>query len=200
LKGQPTFGGCNNRFPLLAEARKLQIEEGDEMRFRFNVMVNGFVLVSVAVQSATAEALAHADILNTQGEKIDEADIASTDQGFKVALKVLNLSPREQSIHIETAGKCENSAFTSAGGHFNPTPARYGAHNSGNPHLLLGDLRSLLVGNNDVGILNFAADSVTLGDGANSTIHERGASLLVHAKPDNLMSDSSGNCGDRIFC
>jgi len=170
------------------------------MRFRFNVMVNGFVLVSVAVQSATAEALAHADILNTQGEKIDEADIASTDQGFKVALKALNLSPREHGIHIQTAGMCENQAFTLAGGHSNPTSAHYGAHNSGNPHLHLGDLPGLMVGNNDVGILNFVADSVTHGDGANSIFHERGASLLVHAKPDNLMSDSSGNCGDRIVC
>ena len=170
------------------------------MRFRFNVMVNGFVLVSVAVQSATAEALAHADILNTQGEKIDEADIASTDKGFKVALKVLNLSPREHGVHIQTAGKFENPAFTSARGHFNPTSAHYGAHNSGNPHLHLGDLPSLVIGNNDVGILNFVAENVTHGDGANSIFRDRGVSLLDHAQPDNLTSDSSGNCGDRIVC
>jgi Cu-Zn family superoxide dismutase len=187
-------------FLILAEARKLQIEEGDEMRFRFNVMVNGFVLVSVAVQSATAEALAHADILNTQGEKIDEADIASTDQGFKVALKALNPSPREHGIQIQTAGKCENPALTSVGGHFNPASAHYCAHNSGNPDLLLGDLPSLVVGNNDIGILNFVADCFTHGDGADSTFHEKGASSLDHAKPDNLMPDSSGNCGDRIAC
>jgi Cu-Zn family superoxide dismutase len=150
-------------------------------------MVNGFVLVSVAVQSATADALAHADILNARGEKVDEADIGSTDQGFKVALKVLNLSPREHGIHIQTAGKREDPAFASASGHFNPTSAHYSAHNSGNHRL-------------HVDILNLVTDSVTLGDGANSIFHERGASLLVHAKPDNLMSDSSGNCGDRIVC
>jgi Cu-Zn family superoxide dismutase len=187
-------------FLLLVEEQKLQLKEGDEMRFRFNVVVNGFVLVSVAVQSATAEALAHADILNTRGEKIDEADIASTDEGFKVALKVLNLSPREHGFHIQPAGKGENPAFTSVGGHFNPTSVHYGAHNSGNPHLQLGDLPSLVVGNDDVGILNCVADSVTHGDGANSIFHERDASLLDHAKPDNLMSGSSGNCGDRIVC
>lgn len=170
------------------------------MRFRFNVMVNGFVVVSVAVQSATEEALAHADILNTRGEKIEEADIASTDEGFKVALKVLNLSPREHGIHIQTADKRENPAFTLAGGHSNSSSSHYVAHNSGNPHLHRGDLPGLVVGNNDVGVLNFVADSVTLGDGANSIFQERGASLRVYAKPDNLMSDLSGNCGDRIVC
>lgn len=135
---------------------------------RFNVVVNGFVLVSVAVQAATAEALAHADILNTRGEKIDEADITSTDQGFKVALKGVNLPPREHGIHIQPAGRCENQAFTSAGGHFIPTSTQYGAHHTGNAHLYLGDFQSLVVGNNDVGILKFAGEGVTLGDGANS--------------------------------
>ena len=171
------------------------------MRFRFNVMVNGFVLVSVAVQSATAETLAHADILNTRGEKIDEADIASTDQGFKVALKGLNLSPRPHGIPIQTADKCEDLAFTSAGGLFNPTSAHYGAHHTGKPHLHPGDLPSLIVGNNDVGILEFVADGVPLGDGANSMFHENGASsFLVPAKPDNRISCQSGNCPDRVVC
>ena len=170
------------------------------MRFRFNVMVNGFVLVSVAVQPATAEALAHADILNTRGEKIDEADISSTDQGFKVTARVLNVSLREQGIHIQTAGECENPAFTSAGGLLSPTSAHYGAHNTGNPQPHLGDLPGLVVGNKDVGILKLVADGVALGDGANSIFHETGASLLVHAKPDDLISDPSLNCGDRIVC
>ena len=72
------------------------------MRFRFNLLVNGFVLVSVAVQSATAEALAHAEILNGQGMKIGDADITSTDQGFKILVKAANLSPGEDSIHIHS--------------------------------------------------------------------------------------------------
>lgn len=167
------------------------------MRFRFNVMVNGFVLASVAVQSATAEALAHADILNTQGEKIDEADIASSDQGFKVALKVLNLSPREHSVDFQTAGRCQNPAITSTSGHINPTSAHNGAHNTGNPDLLLADLPSLVVGTNDFGIPELVADGVALGDGAHTIFHESGASLLVRAKP---MADPTGNCSDRIVC
>ena len=170
------------------------------MRFRFNVMVNGFVLVSVAVQSAAAEALAHADILNTRGEKIEEADIASTDQGFKVALRVLNLSPREDGIHIQTAGNGDIPAFPLAGGQFDPTSAHFGANNSDNPHLHLGDLPNLVVGNKDAGILNFGVESVTLGNDANSIFHERGATLLVRAESKNVMSDSSRNCGDRIVC
>ena len=44
------------------------------------------------------------------------------------------------------------------------------------------------------------ADGVTLEDGANSLFHEGGTSLVIHAKADDLMSDPSGNSGDRIAC
>ena len=43
-------------------------------------------------------------------------------------------------------------------------------------------------------------ESVTLDDGANSLFHEGGTALIIHAKPDDLMSDPSGNSGDRVAC
>jgi len=170
------------------------------MQFRLNLLINGFVLVSVAVQSATAQALAHAEILNGQGTKIGDANITSTDQGFKIAVKVANRSPVEHGIHNHTVGKCEGPVFTSGGGHFNPTSAHHSVHNAGEPHPHLGDLPNLVVGNNGTGSLTFIADCATLGDGANSLFHEVGASRVIHAKADDLMSDPSGNSGDRIAC
>ena len=170
------------------------------MRFRFNVLLNGFVVVSVAVRSATAQALAHADILNGQGTKIGDADITSNDQGFQIAVKGSNLSAGEQDIHTHTVGNCEHPAFTSATGRFNPTSAYHGAHHTGDPHPRLGDLRNLVVGNNGSGVLNLVANEVALGDGVNSLFHEGGSSLMIHAKPDHLMSDLSGTSGDRIAC
>jgi superoxide dismutase, Cu-Zn family len=42
--------------------------------------------------------------------------------------------------------------------------------------------------------------AVTLGDGSNSVFANGGTALVIHAKPDDLMSDPSGNAGDRIAC
>ncbi len=46
----------------------------------------------------------------------------------------------------------------------------------------------------------FTANGVTLDEGANSLFHDGGTSLVIHAKADDLMSDPSGNSGDRIAC
>jgi Cu-Zn family superoxide dismutase len=43
-------------------------------------------------------------------------------------------------------------------------------------------------------------NGVTLGDAANSLFHEGGTSIVIHAKADDLMSDPSGNSGDRMAC
>ena len=149
---------------------------------------------------AQAPKSAHADIVNGQGAKIGSAKITSTANGVKIAVSVSELTPGEHGIHIHTLGKCEGPAFTSAGGHFNPTSAHHGIHNTQDPHPHVGDLANLTVGKSGKGKADFTVEGATLGDGANSLFHESETSLVIHAKADDLMSDPSGNSGDRVAC
>jgi Cu-Zn family superoxide dismutase len=148
----------------------------------------------------TAPKSAHADITNGQGAKIGTAKLSSTKDGVKIAVSVAQLTPGMHGIHIHTVGKCEGPAFTTAGGHFNPTTAHHGANNTMDPHPHAGDLPNLTVGADGKGKLTFVDTAVTLGDGANSLFHDGGTSLVIHAKADDLMSDPSGNSGDRVAC
>lgn len=143
---------------------------------------------------------AHADILNVAGMKIGTAKITSTKDGVKIAVNVDHLTAGEHGIHIHNVGKCEGPAFTSAGGHFNPTTAHHGMNNAQDPHPHLGDLPNLVVDKGGKAKTTFVAKGVTLGDGANSLFHDGGTALVIHAKADDLMSDPSGNSGDRIAC
>jgi Cu-Zn family superoxide dismutase len=170
------------------------------MRFRILIAIAGLLWFSTAVRLAAAPKSAHAEIVNARGAKIGSAKITLTSDGVKIAVKVSQLTPGEHGLHIHTVGKCEGPAFTSAGGHFNPTNAHHGVHNAQEPHPHLGDLMNLVVDTNGKGNASFIANGVTLGDGANSLFHEGGTALVIHAKADNLMSDPSGNSGDRIAC
>ena len=161
------------------------------------------LLISLSTAAATAQPepkAAHADIVNSQGAKIGSARISSTPKGVKIVVTVSQLTPGEHGIHIHTVGKCEGPAFTSAGGHFNPTNAHHGIHNAQEPHPHLGDLKNLKVNEKGDGKASILVPGVTLGDGNDSLFHEGGTAIVIHAKADDLMSDPYGNSGDRVAC
>ena len=171
------------------------------MHVRSVLMIAGVLTVAAALPAlAAGPKSAHADIMNAQGAKIGTAKITSSGKGVKIALKVSQLTPGEHGIHIHNVGKCEGPAFTSAGGHFNPTSAHHGANNAQDPHPHLGDMQNLNVSRSGTASATFMVSGVTLGDESNSLFHEGGTAIVIHAKADDLKSDPSGNSGDRVAC
>jgi superoxide dismutase, Cu-Zn family len=169
------------------------------MHFRFPLLPAA-LLVLAAIAKPAAPQSAHADIVNAQGATIGHADFSTASNGVEISVTVSQLAPGEHGIHIHNVGKCEGPAFTTAGGHFNPTGAHHGAHNAQDPHPHLGDLPNLVVSENGTGQLTFTAAGATIGEGSNSLFHEGGTALVIHAKADDLTNDPSGNSGDRIAC
>lgn len=168
---------------------------------RINVMVVGSVLLCAgAAANAAGPKAAHAELKNAQGTTVGTAKFKSTANGVKVSVKVSQLTPGEHGIHIHTVGKCEAPAFSTAGGHFNPTGAHHGAKNAQEPHPHVGDLDNLNVGQNGKASTTFTITGATLADGQNSLFHEGGTALVIHGKADDLMSDPSGNSGERVAC
>jgi Cu-Zn family superoxide dismutase len=161
------------------------------------------VLLSFCAAAALADTVpkaAHANIMNAQGMQIGTAKLKAVKDGVQISVKVAGLSAGDHGIHVHAVGKCESPAFTTAGGHFNPTSAHHGMNNTMDPHPHAGDLPNLKVAANGKGSATVVAKGVTLGDGANSLFHDGGTSLVIHAKADDLMSDPSGNSGDRVAC
>ena len=171
------------------------------MRIRNLLLVPALLSFTAAIALAdAAPKTAHADIADAKGAKIGTARITPTAGGVKIAVSLAQLTPGEHGIHIHAVGKCEGPAFASASGHFNPTSAHHGINNAQNPHPHAGDMLNLIVMKNGKAKATLIAKGPTLGDGPNSLFHEGGTALVIHAKPDDLMSDPSGNSGDRIAC
>lgn len=120
--------------------------------------------------------------------------------GVKIAANLMGLPPGVHAFHIHAAAKCEAPGFTSAGGHFNPDAKHHGINNAMSPKPHDGDMPNFTVKPNGTAKFTITNTGVTLGAGANSVFTGGGTALMIHAKADDLMSDPSGNAGDRIAC
>jgi Cu-Zn family superoxide dismutase len=120
-------------------------------------------------------------------------------QGDHVVVRgrVGGLKPnQEHGFHVHERGDCSAADAMSAGGHFNPTGKPHGAAHGTNEHHL-GDLPSLKADAAGNAIASFRLPGVLLGSGANDFM---GKALIVHADPDDLRTQPTGNSGARIAC
>lgn len=101
----------------------------------------------------------------------------------------------EHGFHVHEKGDCSSGDGNSAGGHFNPAGVPHGQHGSGQHHA--GDLPNLRADGDGVATFNFVSRSIRIGDGATDIV---GRGLIVHANPDDYITQPTGNAGARLAC
>ena len=173
-----------------------------------------------AAQAAGDGAKAHAAIKDAQGQTVGDATLTQMAHGVVIVAELSGLPPGPHGMHIHAVAKCEPPAFTSAGGHFNPTGHKHGYNAEGGPHM--GDLPNVIVASDGKATVDVWVADLSLGDGsvasgtstpdrpaggaptASSAAHnlfdQGGAALVIHAKADDYAADPAGNSGDRIAC
>lgn len=157
-------------------------------------------------------------LTNVEGEEVGVFSF-HREEGYpavRITGDVDGFEPGDHGIHIHETGVCDPSGdepFSSAGGHFNPTGASHGpgpllgatpsvatpVSDAQDAHA--GDLGNIAVGEDGNGSFDIATERVSLEAGAENSLNdEDGSAIVIHADPDDLQTDPSGESGDRIAC
>lgn len=149
---------------------------------------------SATANEVAAAPSARAELAMADGTSAGVATITQDGTGLKVSFMSQRLPIGPHAVHIHTTGKCEGPGFESAGAHWNPENKQHGTENPQGSHK--GDLPNVTVAGNGTGSILYTVPNATLAE----LLDADGAAFMVHADPDDNVSDPAGNAGGRIAC
>ncbi|MGI8499302.1 MAG: superoxide dismutase family protein [Gemmatimonadaceae bacterium] len=168
---------------------------------KISPLISLLVACSSAMRAGRSVAVARAELTDLTGEAVGTAELWQESSGLvHVDVSASNLNPGAHGIHIHAVGRCDGGAtgFSTAGGHYNPLNKQHGLTNPAGQHA--GDAPNVQIAADGRGTLSFTTDRVTLTPGPTTVRDSVGRAIVVHAAPDDQMSQPAGNSGARVAC
>ena len=148
------------------------------------------------VSKSTASSKAIVVLHPTAGNKVTGVvTFTPVADGVQVHAEITGLTPGKHGFHVHEFGDCSAVDASSAGAHFNPTNQPHAGPDTGARHE--GDMGNIEADASGGAKLDYVDRQISLTTDAKSVI---GRSVVVHAKPDDLKTQPSGDSGARIAC
>ncbi|MBS1052115.1 superoxide dismutase[Cu-Zn] [Gluconobacter kondonii] len=141
------------------------------------------------------------ELKGTDGASHGIVTVTDAPKGVLLRLQVQGLTPGWHGIHFHEKGNCAAPKFTSAGAHVHSTtPVVHGLLKADANDA--GDLPNLYVAPDGTATVELYSTLVSLkgGKALPALMDADGASVVVHAKPDDYQTQPIGGSGDRVAC
>ncbi len=128
-----------------------------------------------------------------------EAHFNYQNETLSLHAKIEGLKPNSlHGFHIHEIGDCSKADATSAGGHFSPNASNKHAGHA-DPDRHAGDMGNLKSDKSGTAEINISLPGLNLSS-ADKSFSALGRAVIVHADPDDMVTQPSGNAGARIGC
>ena len=143
----------------------------------------------------TAPEAAEAEVMDRNGTSIGTVFVQQAPSGVAHTVIALNnIEEGQHAVHFHETGDCSAEDFTSAGGHI-AGGMQHGVLVEGGPHP--GDLPNVAVRDDNVVNAEFFNARINV---AEHLLDGDGSAFVVHAGPDDYLSQPSGDSGPRVAC
>jgi superoxide dismutase, Cu-Zn family len=161
------------------------------------LLVGGFAAQAQTREEKSSEpSKAIAVLQPTAGNKVSgTVTLIEVADGVQVRAEISGLTPGTHGFHVHEFGDCSAADASSAGAHFNPTHEPHAGPDSAERHV--GDMGNVQADASGKAKLEYVDHQISLTNDERSVI---GRSVVVHAKPDDLKSQPSGDSGARVAC
>ena len=150
-----------------------------------------------SVADLPTERLASARLTLANGIPAGTVQIVASGNDVTLIVAATGISAGEHGFHLHTKGQCSAPDFKSAGGHLNPLDRTHGFESAGGSHV--GDLPNLVANSSGTASarIPLAGNRAALMDWL---FDADGTAVVIHAGPDDYISDPAGAAGPRVAC
>jgi Cu-Zn family superoxide dismutase len=160
------------------------------------LLLAGSIAFAQAPVAKSASSKGIAVLHPTAGNKVSgTVTFTPVPDGVRVHAEIAGLTPGKHGFHVHEFGDCSAADASSAGGHFNPTNQPHAGPDAAQRHV--GDMGNIDADASGKATLDYVDRHMSLSKDQTSVI---GRAVIVHAKPDDLKSQPSGDAGARIAC
>src|SRR5687768_5652841 len=158
----------------------------------------GFLFLVVAIgcmHQTMNDPTATATLAARSGSNVSGSVAFKTEgDAVRVRIDATGVPPGVHGFHVHEKGDCSAPDATSAGGHFNPAGNPHGG--PGDPARHAGDFGNISADTNGEIHTEITVHGIAFV-GPSSAV---GKAVILHAKPDDLRTQPTGDAGGRIAC